>query len=56
MDLQQNNGNGIPAWFNVVVPQNDIRNGILDESIFAANMEDVAMGTAPVIYQDINYF
>lgn len=53
---QQNNGNGIPAWFNVVVPQNDIRSGILDESIFAANMEDVAMGTAPVIYQDISYF
>ena len=52
----QNNGNSLPAWYNVVVPQNDIRNGVLDESIFAANIEEVATGTAPVVYQDIRYF
>ena len=57
MENQQGfNGNGLPAWFNVVVPQSDIRDGVLDESIFAANIEEVASGTAPVVYQDIRYF
>ena len=55
-NLQGFNGNGLPAWFNVVVPQSDIRDGVLDESIFAANIEEVASGTAPVVYQDISYF
>lgn len=55
-NLQGFNGNGLPAWFNVVVPQSDIRDGVLDESIFAANIEEVAFGTAPVVYQDIRYF
>ena len=55
-NLQGFNGNGLPAWFNVVVPQSDIRDGVLDESIFAANIEEVASGTAPVVYQDIRYF
>ena len=55
-NLQGFNGNGLPAWFNVVVPQSDIRDGVLDESIFAANIEEVATGTAPVVYQDIRYF
>ena len=57
MENQQGfNGNGLPAWFYVVVPQSDIRDGVLDESIFAANIEEVASGTAPVVYQDIRYF
>ena len=51
-----NNGGVLPAWFNVVVPQADIRNGVLDESVFAANVEAVATGIAPVVYQDIKYF
>ena len=55
-NLQGFNGNDLPAWFNVVVPQSDIRDGVLDESIFAANIEEVASGTAPVVYQDIRYF
>ena len=55
-NLQGFNGNGLPAWFNVVVPQSDIRDGVLNESIFAANIEEVASGTAPVVYQDIRYF
>ena len=46
----------LPAWFTCIRPQYDIRSGNLDESIFAANIEDVAMGTAPVIYQDIVAF
>lgn len=58
---QDNNGvvdyNGVlPAWFNTIMPQYDIRNGQLDESIFAANIEGVATGTAPVVYQDIVSF
>ncbi len=50
-----NNG-VLPAWFNTIMPQYDIRNGQLDESIFAANIEEVASGTAPVVYQDIVSF
>ena len=46
----------LPAWFNSILPQYDIRNGQLDESIFAANIEEVATGTAPVVYQDIVSF
>ncbi len=46
----------LPSWFNCIRPQYDIRSGNLDESVFAANIEDVAMGTAPVIYQDIVAF
>ena len=38
------------------MPQYDIRNGQLDESVFAANIEEVAAGTAPVVYQDIVSF
>ena len=58
---QDNNGavdySGVlPAWFNSILPQYDIRNGQLDESIFAANIEEVATGTAPVVYQDIVSF
>lgn len=46
----------LPAWYNTIMPQYDIRNGLLDESVFAANIEDVAAGTAPVVYQDIVSF
>ena len=46
----------LPAWYNTILPQYDIRNGQLDESIFAANIEEVATGTAPVVYQDIVSF
>ena len=46
----------LPAWFNSIMPQYDIRNGQLDESVFAANIEEVATGTAPVVYQDLVSF
>ena len=46
----------LPAWYNSIMPQYDIRNGQLDESIFAANIEEVATGTAPVVYQDLVSF
>ena len=49
--------NGVlPAWFNSIMPQYDIRNGQLDESIFAANIEEVATGTAPEVYQNLVSF
>ena len=40
----------VPAWFNNVTPHYDIRNGELDESIFAANINEVVLGTAPEVY------
>ena len=46
----------LEAWFNCIRPQFDIRNNRLDESVFAANIEDVAAGTAPTVYQDIVQF
>lgn len=40
----------VPAWFNNVMPHYDIRNNELDESIFAANINEVVLGTAPEVY------
>ena len=40
----------ITPWFANVIPHYDISRSILDESIFAANLGDVAMGTAPEVY------
>lgn len=48
-ELVDNNG-PITAWFNNVTPHYDIRNGELDESIFAANINEVVLGTAPEVY------
>lgn len=42
----------IPAWFNNVVPHYDIRTGSLDESVFAANLNEVALGTGRQVYTD----
>lgn len=46
----------LPAWYNSIMPQYDIRNGQLDESVFAANIEEVATGTAPEVYQNLVSF
>ncbi|MBA4124439.1 MAG: DUF499 domain-containing protein [Acidobacteria bacterium] len=37
-------------WFRVVKPHLDIREGRLDESVFAANLAEVALGTGREIY------
>ena len=37
-------------WFRNVVPHLDIRQGRLDESVFAANLAEVALGTGREIY------
>ena len=40
----------IKSWFLNCLPHYDIRNGVLDESVFAANLNEVVMGTAPEVY------
>ncbi len=39
-------------WFRVVTPHMDIKQGRLDESIFAANLAEVAMGNGREIYSN----
>ncbi|MGI8494507.1 MAG: DUF499 domain-containing protein [Pyrinomonadaceae bacterium] len=39
-------------WFRVVTPHLDIRQGRLDESIFAANLAEVALGSGREIYNN----
>jgi len=43
---------GVPPWFRVVQPHFDIRQGLLDESVFAANLAEVALGNGREIYKD----
>lgn len=43
-------GSPVKPWFENCVPHYDIKNGVLDESLFAANLNDVVMGTAPEVY------
>lgn len=43
-------------WFKNVKPHNDIRDGRLDESIFAANLSEVALGTGREIYTNPEMF
>lgn len=40
----------ITPWFETVIPHFDIRNGSLDESVFAANLGEVALGTGQEVY------
>jgi len=42
----------IEPWFRVVQPHLDIRQGRLDESIFAANLAEVALGNGREIYNN----
>lgn len=44
-------GSPIP-WFRVVSPHLDIRQGRLDESVFAANLAEVALGNGREIYSN----
>lgn len=52
----KSNSDALPSWFSVVMPHYDIRTGNLDESIFAANLNAVAMGTAEEVYRDASTF
>ena len=44
------------AWFKNVVPHKDIQDGHLDESIFAANLAEVAAGKGREIYKNPEMF
>lgn len=44
-------GNLLP-WFRVVTPHMDIKQGRLDESVFAANLAEVALGNGREIYSN----
>ncbi len=52
----KNTTGGIPAWFQVVKPHIDICQGRLDESVFAANLADVAIGMGREIYTNADIF
>lgn len=42
----------VPSWFNNVRPYYDISQGVLDESVFAANLNEVALGIGPEVYSN----
>lgn len=46
----------LPAWYTNVYPHYDIRNGSLDESVFAANLSEVAMGIGQEVYSNPTMF
>lgn len=43
-------------WFKNVMPHLDIQKGILDESVFAANLAEVASGEGREVYRDPDTF
>ena len=43
-------------WWQVTTPHKDIREGRLNEAIFAADLGDVVYGNAPMEYKDANIF
>jgi hypothetical protein len=43
---------GVKPWFMAVTPHLDIRQGRLDESVFAANLAEVALGNGREIYNN----
>lgn len=47
----------VPSWFNNVRPYYDISQGVLDESVFAANLNEVALGIGPEVYSNpVSFF
>ena len=42
----------LPPWYSVALPHADIREGRLDESVFAANIWAVRQYNAPTTYLD----
>ncbi len=43
---------GLQPWFRVVQPHSDIRDGHLDESVFAANLAEVSLGNGREVYNN----
>lgn len=50
--LASPHSNELLPWFRVVTPHMDIKQGRLDESIFAANLAEVALGNGREIYSN----
>jgi hypothetical protein len=46
----------LKPWYEVAQPHRDIREGHLDESVFAANLWQVMEGVAPRMYSDLATF
>ena len=46
----------LPGWWEITTPHKDIREGFLDERVFAADLGDVLAKRAPVEYQDARLF
>ena len=46
----------LTSWFNNVKPHLDIRQGNLDESVFAADLAEVALGTGRAVYNNQSLF
>jgi len=46
----------LPSWWQVATPHKDIRDGILSEAIFAADLGDVFIEKAPLEYQNASIF
>jgi predicted AAA+ superfamily ATPase len=46
----------LPAWWQIAAPHEDIRQGKLNEAIFAADLGDVLDKKAPLEYQDPSVF
>lgn len=46
----------LKSWYEVAIPHKDIREGRLDEAVFAANLWAVVQGEAPDIYLDTEEF
>jgi predicted AAA+ superfamily ATPase len=42
----------MPAWYDIVEPHQDIKDGNFDEAVFAADLGNVAQGNAPVDYNE----
>lgn len=49
-------GTPLMQWFANVRPHSDIRNGVLDESVFAANINDVVNEAGPEVYLNAGQF
>lgn len=43
-------GEVMTPWFKNVIPHQDVRDGVLDESVFAADLSEVALGSGRAVY------
>ena len=53
---KSSSSDSLKPWFLATEPHFDIKQGSLDESVFAANLAEVALGNGREIYKDPNTF